>query len=148
MAMIRFEVVGKPVTQGSMRAGVSKYGTPFVKQDHRASLMAWRHSINDECRDAMAGQVAFTGPVEIDLLFRLARPAGHYGARGLKPSAPAYPIGRVGDLDKMIRAALDALKDVAYRDDSQVVSITARKVYAAQSQQTGVTIAILGEEFA
>jgi Holliday junction resolvase RusA-like endonuclease len=35
------------------------------------------------------------------------------------------------DLDKLIRAALDAMTAVAYLDDGQVTEITAMKVYGA-----------------
>jgi Holliday junction resolvase RusA-like endonuclease len=43
------------------------------------------------------------------------------------------------DLDKLVRAILDSLTGVVWRDDAQVVDIVARKVYA---ETPGVDIAI------
>jgi Holliday junction resolvase RusA-like endonuclease len=43
------------------------------------------------------------------------------------------------DLDKLIRAVLDGLTGVAYKDDGQVVRISAVKIYA---QKIGVQIGI------
>jgi Holliday junction resolvase RusA-like endonuclease len=44
------------------------------------------------------------------------------------------------DLDKLIRAVLDGLTGVAYKDDGQVVRITAVKIYA---QKIGVQIGVV-----
>jgi Holliday junction resolvase RusA-like endonuclease len=44
------------------------------------------------------------------------------------------------DLDKLIRAVLDGLTGVAYKDDGQVVKITAVKIYG---QKLGVQIGIM-----
>lgn len=38
------------------------------------------------------------------------------------------PQGMRGDLDNYVKAAMDALNNVAFVDDNQIVSITARKV--------------------
>jgi len=67
-------------------------------------------------------------------VFWFPRPASHYGIKAgisyLKPTAPIEPISsRVGDLDKLCRAILDALTGVAYLDDRQVVELDARKAY-------------------
>lgn len=46
------------------------------------------------------------------------------------------------DLDKLIRACGDALTGVAFRDDSQVTTIVASKVYAEVGQRVGVQIGV------
>ena len=66
VAEYAFTVRGIPVTQGSMRPAVSKYGTPYAVQDHRSNLIAWRHAVNDEVRDAFAGHVALEGVAYLD----------------------------------------------------------------------------------
>jgi Holliday junction resolvase RusA-like endonuclease len=71
-----------------------------------------------------------SGAIRMTLTFALNRPHGHWSVKGeLKASAPRSPSGRP-DLDKLIRAALDALTGVVYRDDAQIVMLYARKVYA------------------
>jgi Holliday junction resolvase RusA-like endonuclease len=43
------------------------------------------------------------------------------------------------DLDKLIRAVLDGLTAIAYRDDGQVTSITASKTYG---ERIGVSVKV------
>jgi Holliday junction resolvase RusA-like endonuclease len=64
----------------------------------------------------------------VRVAFRLPRPKGHYGRRGLRPSAPAYP-NVMPDLDKLARAILDALTGIVWRDDAQVVRLDVEKIY-------------------
>lgn len=49
-----------------------------------------------------------------------------------------YPISRP-DVDNLLKGVQDALNGVAYPDDSQIVAITARKVYS-KYEQTRVAI--------
>jgi crossover junction endodeoxyribonuclease RusA len=146
-SMIRFTVAGRPVPQGSMTARVTNYGTPYLKANNREALGLWRHAINDECRNALAGQVPFAGPVEVTLVFYIPRPKGDYTGKGaLKKGAPLRPTARNGDLDKYIRAALDAMTGVAFLDDSQVVTIEASKHFTTEHIPQGVAVTIFGEE--
>ena len=46
------------------------------------------------------------------------------------------------DLDKLVRAILDAGSGVAWRDDSQVISITATKRVAELHEQPGAKLSI------
>jgi crossover junction endodeoxyribonuclease RusA len=83
----------------------------------------------------------FFEPVLIALTFKLHRPLSHYGsgknARLVKPSAPKHPA-KVPDIDKLTRAVLDALTSIVWVDDSQVVRLTASKVYVDRWQEEGV----------
>src|SRR5690606_17166348 len=93
--------------------------------------------------------VLWDQPVKVQLTFRLPRPKAHFGADGftlsalrpdpkcalgrgsrkVKPSAPRWPAGRP-DLDKLARAALEAITGVVIADDSTVVDLCLRKRYA------------------
>lgn len=72
------------------------------------------------------------GAVAVRLTFTRKRPQEHYRASGgLKEWAG--PLGfsvAVPDLDKQVRAALDAMTDAGwFADDAQVVALDARKPY-------------------
>lgn len=68
--------------------------------------------------------------VRLTIVFRLRRPAGHYGRIGaLKPSAPAWPITKP-DGSKLLRATEDSLTGIVWDDDSRVVEFFLRKQYA------------------
>lgn len=133
---------GKPVTQGSMKAIVHRHsGKAIVVQDHKSELDAWRGRIANTIRSRRDGR-SFTGPVSCELVFRLRRPAAHSGTKGLFPSSPVHPIVKP-DIDKLARAVLDALtQSGVWRDDSQAVEVTARKVYADGGTEPGVTITL------
>ena len=84
-------------------------------------------------------------PVGVVLDFYMPRPKGHFGKKGLLPSAPLLPAKKP-DLDKLIRAVLDALTGVLMHDDAQVCSITARKHFACESKPAGVAVSVFGDD--
>jgi crossover junction endodeoxyribonuclease RusA len=122
--MIRFEVYGTPVPQGSMKAFMPKGRRfPIVTADN-AKTKPWRQAIIDAVRrDGAPDPTPFDGPVALDVLFYLPRPKS-------APKAIVRPAKKP-DLDKLVRAVCDALTAAGvWRDDSQVVSVHAGKVFA------------------
>lgn len=85
---------------------------------------------------AAAGKVKelMTGPIELDVEFYLPRPKS-------LPNRITYHTKRP-DLDNLIKAVMDALNGVVWRDDSQVVEKHVYKYYAC-SERPHVTIDIL-----
>lgn len=127
-----FWVAGTPVTQGSKAPFINRQtGRAGMREIHASGLAAWRNAIATEARRAVelidplgtdypTGHEAFV----VALTFGLQRPA----------SAPkrtrTWPIGaRSGDVDKLARAALDAVTGVVLSDDSQVVGLSVTKAY-------------------
>ncbi len=49
------------------------------------------------------------------------------------------------DIDNVIKIILDALNGIAYRDDKQIIRISASKHYASKCAQVGVFVRIYGE---
>lgn len=117
-------VAGDPVAQGSLNAIGGR-----IFHVKSARLNRWRKAIATAA--AAEGIVAFAGPVSIDLQFVLRRPKAHYTRGGaVKLSSSPLPVGRP-DLDKLVRAVLDALTGTAYSDDAAVTELRARKTYVA-----------------
>jgi Holliday junction resolvase RusA-like endonuclease len=129
---VRVEVVGVPVPQGSKRVF---HGRLVDVNDRK--LKDWRALVGGSVEQLGF----FDGPVKVELNFYLPRPKGHYGKKGLLPSAPGRPAVKP-DVDKLVRACLDAMTGMVFRDDSQVVTITARKLYASDVRLPGVHIEI------
>jgi crossover junction endodeoxyribonuclease RusA len=70
------------------------------------------------------------GPVRCNIDFIFVRPSSHLRTNGEpRSSAPPYPGRRDGDLDKLVRAVLDAVTGIVFVDDTQVVSFVASKKY-------------------
>lgn len=77
--------------------------------------------------------------MELALFFRFPRPRSHFLKSGLRPNAPGY-VTRTPDIDKLARAALDALTGVAFLDDKQVAVLRASKEYS--DDRPGLHVAI------
>ena len=74
------------------------------------------------------------GPLRLSITFGLPRPKGHYGKKGIRASAPAFPATRP-DATKLLRCTEDALTESGiWRDDAQVVEQHAFKVYSEQPE--------------
>jgi Holliday junction resolvase RusA-like endonuclease len=80
------------------------------------------------------------GAIAVELIFRMARPAGHWGKKGLRPKAPYWPATKP-DADKLARATLDSLTGILFDDDSRIVELSVLKRYAAPGQE-GASITV------
>jgi crossover junction endodeoxyribonuclease RusA len=125
---MHFFVPGKPEAQGSMRAFVR--GGRAVLTSNNARLKPWRATVADVATShGWDGKLLLDGAVWVDMIFCVLRPQSHYGTKGLKESAPKFPITTGGDLDKLIRGVGDALTGVVWRDDRRIIGINARRVF-------------------
>lgn len=135
MPGLRFAVDGIPVPQGSTRAFVIKGTTRAIvtqggSKQRRDDLGTWRQAIAARARQA--GAVPMLGPLTVVLTFGLLRPKS-------RPKRETEPDRRP-DLDKLVRAALDALTGVAFVDDAQIVRCVAEKRYEASFPGLTVTL--------
>ncbi len=107
----------------------------------------WRSDV------VVAALAAYDGPlvegaVSVSVVFLFPRPKGHYGKKGLRPSAPQHLTSHAaGDLDKLCRSTLDGLSAGAggtlLRDDSQVVSLAASKRYCVGEERPGAIVTVM-----
>jgi Holliday junction resolvase RusA-like endonuclease len=145
--VLEIHIVGVPAPQGSKSAFTNKYtGKAQMKESSAKTLAPWRQDVKTAAIDAIAASgympPSETVGVSMHVTFLLARPKGHFrtgrNAHLLRDGAPLRPTTRP-DVDKLLRSTLDALKVAGvYRDDSHVVTVTGRKVYARE--HTGAII--------
>lgn len=94
---------------------------------------------------ASAGGRTIYGPAAIRITAHQALPKrATKTQRAAAERGEIYPI-RKPDLDNIIKIVLDALNGHAYRDDTQVVQIDARKLYTADESRIIVTVGRLDE---
>lgn len=121
-------VPGSPAPQGSKR----HVGNGRMVESS-AAVGPWRERV------ALAvhacGWPILTGPVEVWLLFVLPRPKS---APRRTPPAVKRP-----DIDKLVRAILDAITGIAIRDDSLVTDLHAAKKIADADETPGVQIHLI-----
>ena len=143
MKQLEVFVEGVPQPQGSSRAFRS--GGKIVVTSANPKLKAWRNQITEAVRNEAdrLGLTGWVGRAWLTLTFILPRPASHLTSKGaLTKSAPRQHLS-TPDLDKLVRAVGDGITDAGvWRDDSQVISITATKHYSDAFTDTGASIII------
>ncbi|HYX83244.1 MAG TPA: RusA family crossover junction endodeoxyribonuclease [Gemmatimonadales bacterium] len=132
MRVVEFSVLGVAQPKGSARAFIPKgWKHPIVTSTNR-NLKAWESLIATAAQDAARG-IFFDGPIALELRFRLPRPKSLPARVTHHQTKP--------DLDKCIRA-LDALTGILWRDDAQVVAISAVKGYAPAGAPASLTVRV------
>ena len=128
---MELRVDGLPIPQGSKSAFPFKRGDGSIGvavtegKKKGAALKEWRGAIAAAARVwiALNGRPApADGPVVFNATFYLPRPAS-------APRRVTKPHKGL-DLDKLSRAAFDALTGLAYTDDSRVTTMVVRKRFA------------------
>lgn len=121
--MIHFTAFGIPQTAGSKRAFAFKRrnGNLGVSvSDDNPKGKDWKAVVAHAAREVYHGDL-LDGPLAVTFVFYFPRPKGHFGKRGLLASAPQHHAKKPDAL-KLARCAEDALTQVVWRDDAQIVS--------------------------
>lgn len=121
--------------RGKQRPRATRRGTVYTPQQ----------TVNAEafvkaCAFEQIGQPMLQTPLNVSIDIDVEVPASWSKKRRADAlSGDTRPIGKP-DLDNCCKLLMDALNGIAWRDDSQVVRLTARKRYAVTAQ-TVVNIA-------
>lgn len=138
--MITVTVIGEPVPQGSMKS----VGPRRIIHSNAEKLRPWRDLVAWHLRqEAVAAGLLepWDEPVDVFCTFILPRPQ----------SAPKrrWAPDRKPDIDKLLRAALDALTaSGVVADDARVVHVAMSKVYGLPGMTMSVSPAVRGEAVA
>jgi Holliday junction resolvase RusA-like endonuclease len=123
MKTLKIVVRGTPAPQGSKRfVGRAKCGRGILVESS-AKVRPWRQDVRAAALEARGDAPSIAGPVNVSMVFTLAKPA----------SAPrrrrTWPAKRP-DLSKLVRAVEDGLVEAGVlRDDAQIVELLAVKAY-------------------
>lgn len=146
--MIAFTVYGKPAPAGSKRGFYNAKAARVIITDASKNSRPWKAQVSDAAAEAMDGGALLNGPVELSLTFYVPRPKGHFGAKGVRPSAPTSPTVKP-DLLKLARAVEDALSGIVYRDDAQIVTEHLEKHYGEPARvEVQANLSVLEREAA
>jgi len=134
---------GTPRTKGSKRPMLTKSGKVIAIEQNADALKAWTDEVvtawnfSKPDRIGNTGRFITEGPVSVLITVYRARPRTHYlGDVVRQELRHARPITRVGDLDKVARAILDALTTHAFNDDSQVVDLHVHRYWDSVNRTT------------
>jgi crossover junction endodeoxyribonuclease RusA len=122
--VIEFHVPGVPRPKGSTRVVGHAGKRAIVRASNADLLEPWcamvGYAARAACRKSGAAFPLADAAFRVGLTYVFARPKGHFGAKGLRAAAPAEHTQRP-DVDKLERAALDAMTGIVWADDCQVV---------------------------
>ena len=124
------QIVGKQRPRATYHGNVIRLYTPGKTRDFEQMVRdEWLREIGDEYAD-------FDGPVDVMVTY----------ARELAKSNPKYWVGRADlgkpDIDNVLKAVLDALNGVAYKDDSQVVKATCEALGRGVHGRGGIVVTV------
>lgn len=121
--MVHFRVYGTPAPQGSKKGFIGKHtGCAVLIDDNRKSLLEWRKQVSIAAKIAYRATELLSGPLFVSIKFYLKAPAK------IPKNRLGYPAVKP-DLDKLERAAWDAMTGIIFDDDGQIVSNQNEKVY-------------------
>lgn len=130
---IRFDVPGRPVPQGSLRAFKAKSGAIVTPQQPK--VLSWRGSVQSAYLRAADARPA-RSPEPSDAAFYVAvefyfkRPKAHLTSKGLAKASAPLAHTQSPDVDKLLRSILDALTGYVWHDDKQVVTVHGDKSWS------------------
>ena len=138
---LTFFVPGLPRPQAALRAFVIRdkvTGRPRPILTHASKGLApWRATVALAASQALTAtaQTGWLGreAVKVAFDFRFPRPPSH--PKRIPPLHVVRP-----DVDHLIRGCNDGLTGVLWRDDSQIVEVTASKRYAKTGETVGVSV--------
>lgn len=113
----RFSVYGK--VTGSARPRVTRYGTyiPKAAREYRSLI---RRAFTDQCGGRFAP--IQTGPVEVRITVYRALP------KSTPKRVDSEADTKKPDVDNIAKNVLDALNGLAWSDDSQITSLSVKKM--------------------
>ena len=116
---IEFTVYGKPQPQGSAKAFIVGGRARITTANPK--MKPWRQEIAGTALSLMNGAAPSLGPIEFRGQFFFDKPKSTKKSVIRKTTKP--------DVDKILRACLDSLTGIAFKDDSQVVKVNIEKMF-------------------
>lgn len=145
---LRIVLPGEPVPQGRGKVGrwASKDGRSGIAVRDPTKSRNWKAYAVGLYREALASRglpMPLAGPavpVEVELAAYFTCPASHHRKTVPVPQRPH--VGPRGDVDNLLKAALDAGIGVLWLDDGQVYRARVQKLVAAQGEAPRVELTV------
>jgi Holliday junction resolvase RusA-like endonuclease len=125
--MIMYIVYGEPVGKGRPR--FAKRGN-FVSTYTPQKTKTYEDEIRIMARAAMGSSEPLDTPVTVAIYIRVGIPASYSKQKRKDALAGTIKPTKKPDLDNIAKAFLDAMNEIVYLDDKQVVGLHVTKVYA------------------
>lgn len=125
--LVRFSVPGAPVPKGRPKArvtnGFAQIYTPHKTRQYEAK-------VKRAAMDAMKGLLPVDGPVAVTLIAYFPIAASTTKRDRALIEAGHKACMALADLDNVVKSVTDALNEVVYADDRQIIELNARKLWS------------------
>ena len=128
--MVSFTVDGTP--HGKGRPRFRRFGN-FVQTYTDTKTKSYESLVKDEAKKAMGSSPPLETPVRLDLTIRLPVPKS-YPKKRLEAclNGSEWPTKKP-DWDNVAKSIADAMNDIVFLDDTQIVIAKVTKVYSTQA---------------
>lgn len=132
---VTFTVPGDPVPKKRPRLG--KIGDKPVVYTP-AETRAYEQVVATVAKVAMAGRDKLTGPLSAQMTFWLPIPPSWKGVKLAEAIAGNIAPTSYPDVDNLVKSLLDGCNGIVFRDDAQIVSLSAQKCYVPDAKPRAV----------
>ena len=121
----------EPVAQSRPR--FARRGRGVVAYEKK-EMKAWRAECSKLIREAFESKKMIKGPLKIGVTFYIAPPKYISSKKKLREKLEAEEIfcGKKPDIDNYLKALLDSMTGIVFKDDGQVVECSAKKLYSLE----------------
>jgi Holliday junction resolvase RusA-like endonuclease len=122
--IVKFNILGGPPPRARIRFA---HGRPYDPQT--SIMLAYKKVAHAMFCNTISPHFADGVPLKMELNFLIERPPSHYRGKSgrLRAGVPSFP--RRGDIDNMVKFALDGLEGVLFYNDSDT-QINIHSTYA------------------
>lgn len=127
MFSINFLVLGPPV--GKQRPRFRRIGN-FVQTYTASKTKTYEDLVREQARKAMGDENPLETPVVVCIYIRMSVPKSYSKQRTKDCLEGIEKPTKKPDIDNVAKAVTDAMNEIVYKDDAQIVSMHITKVYA------------------
>lgn len=128
MPELKFEIAGEPVGKGRPRF-VSK---PFPRAVTPKKTRDYENRVALRCVEAAGRRLNLTGEVEIGVVAYYGIAKSKTNRQKEQMAENQIPVLKKPDADNVLKIVKDSLNGIAYKDDSQIVRASIRKLWSYQ----------------
>lgn len=114
----------------------------------KKEMKVWRAECSKLIKEAFETEKLIEGPLKIDATFYIQPPKYVFSKKRGKEKLEAEKLfcGKKPDIDNYLKALLDSMTGIVFKDDGQVVECRARKLYSPKPRIEFVIKEILENE--
>ena len=127
--MVCFDIEGNPVPKGRPRFRRTK---TFITTYTPRKTLDFEDQVKKASQESMGNVEPLETPISVYLYFRLPIPQSYSKKRTEACLSGSERPLKKPDLDNLAKSVLDGMNGVAFRDDSQIVSLHCTKTYSAE----------------